>query len=164
VPRLATALYKAVYGSKKRYGPAFRPLGRMRGRYLYASLDVPDAEKRFNLAVPIPDGVTDLVQAQPEVAQVWVEVWPAETVAEVVHTGPYATEPETLRSLYEHVDRQGYQIVGPHEEEYLSGPGTPDARRRTILRYAVARTGPAGDTGGPARRRTSMAPESGSAV
>jgi effector-binding domain-containing protein len=137
VPRLTPALYKAVYGSKRLHGKAFKPMGKLRGRYFYDSLDTPDQEKRFKLALPIPDGTTELVQALPEVAEVTVEVWPEEIVAEVIHTGSYATEAATIEILFEYVRQQGYAIVGPHEEEYLSGLQTPEARRRTIIRYAV---------------------------
>lgn len=137
VPRLTPALYKAVYGSKKLYGNAFKPQGKLCGRYFYDSLDTPDAEKHFQLAVPIPAGTTELRQVLPDVAHVRVEVWPEETVAEVMHTGPYTTEDATIQLLMAHVQRQGYEIVGPHEEEYLSGMQTPVEQRRTMIRYAV---------------------------
>ncbi|MFQ6058061.1 MAG: GyrI-like domain-containing protein [Anaerolineae bacterium] len=131
VPRLVPALYKAVYASKKLHGKGFKPAGKMRGRYFYHP-DAPDEEKRFKLAVPIPDGTTELVQVLPEVAEVKVKVWPEETMAEIIHTGPYATEAETLKILYEFIEKKGYEIVGPHEEEYLSGIRTPEERRRTF--------------------------------
>ena len=139
VPRLTPALYKAVYGAKRLHGKAFKPQGHLRGRYFYAHQDVPDGEKRFKLALPIPEGTTALVQVLPEVAAVGVEVWPAETAGEIVHTGPFAAEAATLAILVAYVEQQGYTIAGPHEEEYLSGPQTPEDRRRTILRYAVRR-------------------------
>jgi hypothetical protein len=103
VPRLTPALYKAVYGSKRLYGKAFKPLGKLRGRYFYASLDTPDDEKRFKLALPIPEGTAELAQVLPDLAEVTVEVWPEETVAEVVHVGPYAAEAATIRQLLEYV-------------------------------------------------------------
>jgi len=139
VPRLAPALYKSVYGSKKLHGPSFKPAGKLRGRYFYDSPDVPDEQKRFKLALPVPDGTTELVQALPDVAAVTIEVWPEETAAEIVHVGPYATETETLEQLFAYLRREGYAVAGPHEEEYLSGPQTPEAKRRTILRYGVRR-------------------------
>ncbi|MFQ6015244.1 MAG: GyrI-like domain-containing protein [Anaerolineae bacterium] len=136
VPKLTPALFKAVYGSKKLHGKSFKPQGKMRGRYFYHP-DAPDEEKHFKLALPIPHGTTELVQVLPEVAEVKVEVWPEETVAEIIHTGPYSSEAETLKILYEFIEKKGYEIVGPHEEEYLSGIKTLEERRRTILRYAV---------------------------
>ena len=49
--------------------------------------------------------------------------------------GPYSDEQPSVNRLHEFIAAEGYELAGPHEEEYLT---KPDAREiRTILRYAV---------------------------
>jgi hypothetical protein len=66
---------------------------------------------------------------------VTLEEWSYGDVAEVLHVGPYAEEPPTIQRLHEFIAGQGYEIAGPHEEEYLT---RPNARLpKTIIRYPV---------------------------
>ena len=65
------------------------------------------------------------------------------TVAEIVHFGPYETETPTIERLLSYIADQGYSVAGPHEEEYIRGPGLPlrsPRRYITIIRYQVTRT------------------------
>jgi hypothetical protein len=59
---------------------------------------------------------------------------------QVMHLGPYAAEPPTIKRLLEHAAEQGYTVLGPHHEIYLSDPTRirPD-RLKTVIRYPVAR-------------------------
>ncbi|MEO3783640.1 GyrI-like domain-containing protein [Actinocorallia sp. B10E7] len=58
--------------------------------------------------------------------------------AQILHTGPFATEPATLTRLYGFLDEKGLAIAGRHHEIYLSNPHrTAPEKMRTILRYPV---------------------------
>ena len=75
-----------------------------------------------------------------------LETWEYGEVAEILHIGSYATENPTVEKLHQFITESGYEIVGPHEEEYLKGPGmfgkgNPD-KYQTIIRYPVARVVP----------------------
>jgi hypothetical protein len=86
-------------------------------------------------ALPVPDAAT----LPPDSGGAKIEVWEYGDVAEILHSGAYADEPPTIEKLKKFIDDQGYQIAGPHEEEYLRGPesGPDTAGYRTIIRYQV---------------------------
>jgi hypothetical protein len=84
--------------------------------------------------LPIPDSVTEL----PDGTQgVRIEDWEYGEVAEILHVGPYSEEAPTIAKLHEFIRESGYEIAGPHEEEYLKGPGmaASPADYWTIIRY-----------------------------
>jgi hypothetical protein len=83
-------------------------------------------------ALPLPAGEP---RSLPGMAPVAVETWTYGDVAEIVHVGPYATEGESIARLHHFIGDQGYEIVGTHEEEYLTPPGAPE--QRTLIRYVV---------------------------
>ena len=64
--------------------------------------------------------------------------------AQVLHVGPYSTEPTTLAGLPAFLDEHGLvDLVGPaggrHEEIYLGDPRrAAPAKLKTILRHPVA--------------------------
>lgn len=66
--------------------------------------------------------------------------------AQVMHVGPYATEPDTMAALPDFLAPEGLtDLVGPrggkHHEIYLSDPGrTAPDKLKTILRHPVAPT------------------------
>jgi hypothetical protein len=63
---------------------------------------------------------------------------PEEDVVEVMHVGPYATEPATIELMQATMHAAGMQAVGPHHEIYLGNPNlTAPEKLRTILRQAV---------------------------
>lgn len=57
------------------------------------------------------------------------------TVAQILHVGEYADEEPTIQRLHAFITEQGYEIAGPHEEEYLSRPGA--RQQKTMIRYQV---------------------------
>jgi hypothetical protein len=67
--------------------------------------------------------------------------------AQVMHVGPYATEPESMAGLPAFLEADGLVDLvgaagGKHHEIYLSDPGRTDpSRLKTILRHPVAPTG-----------------------
>jgi hypothetical protein len=86
--------------------------------------------------LPIPDSITRL----PEGIQgVRVEDWDYGEVAEILHIGPYSEEPPNILKLHDFIRDSGYVVAGPHEEEYLKGPGlaASPADYWTIIRYPV---------------------------
>jgi len=92
--------------------------------------------------MPIPASVTALPE-QDSKAEVKAEIttWEYGDVAEILHVGAYADEPPTVEKLHAFVRAQGYKIIGPHEEEYLKGPGMlfkgDPKKYYTIIRYRV---------------------------
>lgn len=87
-------------------------------------------------ALPLPDSVISL---QPQVEGVKIDYWQYGEVAEILHIGAYSEEPPTIEKLFAFISEQGYEIAGPHEEEYLKGAESgPDASKyMTIIRYQV---------------------------
>ncbi|MCB1325652.1 MAG: GyrI-like domain-containing protein [Spirochaetales bacterium] len=95
-------------------------------------------------AVPAPEGLTELPPDTNDDATMVVELqtWQYGTVAELLHVGPYTEEGPTSERLRNYIEEKGCEIVGPHEEEYWSGPSPfawlddPESYY-TILRYNV---------------------------
>jgi effector-binding domain-containing protein len=93
-------------------------------------------------AIPISGAVLGLTEPvtepglTPKLSQ-----WKYGEVAEILHRGPYNAETPTIKKLTDYIQKQGYEIVGLHEEEYLRGPGMliPGDPKKyyTIIRYQV---------------------------
>jgi len=113
-------------------------------------LTLPEAERNQRLAnmiwkgsaaIPVPASVRSLppVKATDGLTP-RLGVWTYGEVAEILHVGPYDTEPPTIKKLTDYLQAQGYEIAGLHEEEYLRGPGMPFVGPKdyyTIIRYPV---------------------------
>jgi hypothetical protein len=86
--------------------------------------------------LPIPDSITQLPDG---IQGVRVEDWDYGEVAEILHVGSYAEEASTISKLHEFIRESGHEIAGPHEEEYLKGPGMAASPSDywTIIRYSV---------------------------
>lgn len=58
--------------------------------------------------------------------------------AQILHIGPYAEEPPTVRKLHDFIEEKGYAFSGLHHEIYLSDPrkAAPE-KMKTILRQPV---------------------------
>lgn len=116
-PELVPRLYAAV-----------RAPAPLRARWPNAHL-APKDEWIGLWALPVADDVTEVAGAQ-------IEEWEYGQVAEIVHEGPYETEQESIAKLQAFVAEQGLELVGPHEEEYLTPPGVDP--QRTLIRYRVS--------------------------
>lgn len=58
--------------------------------------------------------------------------------AQVLHVGPYATEPDTIARLHAFIHEEGMAPAGRHHEIYLGDPRrTAPERLKTILRQPV---------------------------
>lgn len=104
--------------------------------------DTPKEQWTGLYGLPVPETLAKLenVPQQPGY-QVSLVTWQYGEVAEILHTGPYSTEDATMEKLKSFIAAKGYQLSGPHEEEYLRGPGMfgrgdPD-KYCTIIRYQV---------------------------
>jgi hypothetical protein len=131
------ALFGAVYALKFK---VLRPRGvefkvsAPRARWPLP-LETPREEWVGIWGIPVPDDTDELPQAVPAVP-VALETWQYGTTAHILHLGPYADEEPTVARLRAFVAESGYEIAGPHEEEYLT---MPDAKNlKTIIRYPVA--------------------------
>lgn len=59
---------------------------------------------------------------------------------QVMHIGPYASEPETIARMDAFARENGYKLRGKHHEIYLGDPRRADpAKLKTVLRHPVAR-------------------------
>jgi hypothetical protein len=131
------ALFGAVFALKfkvlKPRGVEYK-VGAPRARWPLP-LDTPREEWVGIWGIPVPDDTDELPQAVPGVPVV-LETWEYGTMAHILHLGPYADEEPTVARLREFIAASGYQIAGPHEEEYLT---MPDAKNmKTVVRYPVA--------------------------
>jgi len=131
-------LYKSFYQLKKHY-IGLRPAA-PRARWLQG-LETDKDKWVAQWGLPIPAEVQDLTVLKNVPQGMRVIQWHYGTIAEILHTGSYATETPTIEKLHAFIQAQGYSINGPHEEEYLKGPGmfgkgNPD-KYKTIIRYPV---------------------------
>jgi hypothetical protein len=87
-------------------------------------------------ALPLPESVETL---RSQVEGVKIDFWEYGEVAEILHVGAYSEETPSIEKLFAFIAEQDYEIVGPHEEEYLRGPesGTDTSKYMTIIRYQI---------------------------
>jgi hypothetical protein len=89
--------------------------------------------------LPVSESVVELPKQKKGIS-VKLSTWEYGTVAEILHKGPYTTEPVTIDKLKQFIKDSGYEVVGGHEEEYLKGPGfwpTNPKDYYTIIRYRI---------------------------
>jgi len=132
------ALYGAAYTLKfdlKKRGEEFK-VEPPRARWFAGEgwREVPREQWEAAWALPVPEGTIELAQKVPE-RPVGLEVWEYGTCAQVLFIGQYADEEPTIRALHAWIAEQGYEIAGPHEEEYLTRPESKEPK--TVIRYQV---------------------------
>ncbi len=136
MPALYGSVYTLKFDLKKRGLPTFKVSG-LRARYPDAHL-VPKEEWTNIIGLPIPEDTTSLHQKVPGI-EVKIENWEYGTVAQILHLGTYAQEAPNIERLQKFIEENGYEIAGPHEEEYLT---SPDAKvPKTIIRYQITKRG-----------------------
>jgi effector-binding domain-containing protein len=84
--------------------------------------------------IPVPAEVEHMPQVD-EAYPAQVQEWEYGTVAEILHEGSYAEEGRAVSRLQKYMAEQKFEVLGPHEEEYLSPPDAPIPR--TLIRYRV---------------------------
>lgn len=132
MPPLFGSVYTLKFDLKKKGLETFK-VSPPRARYPDAHLAKKDAWTII-IGVPVPEDTTSLPQKDPS-ATVKLEIWKYGTVAQILHIGPYDQEVPNIEKLQKFIAENGYEIAGPHEEEYLT---TPDAKvMKTIIRYEI---------------------------
>ena len=75
---------------------------------------------------------------QPAFARLRLEAFQEGLCVQVMHVGPYSTEPATVARMDAFAHENGYQMHGKHHEIYMGNPlrAQPD-KLKTILRHPV---------------------------
>ena len=112
-------------------------------------LEVPREEWCWKLLIRMPDFVTpELVEKAREIVlkkkglelvkKVKFEKIKEGKCIQILHIGPYATEPESLEKMQKLMEKHNLIKNGPHHEIYLSDPRRiPEEKLKTILRQPV---------------------------
>ncbi|QNK61545.1 GyrI-like domain-containing protein [Pedobacter sp. PAMC26386] len=59
-------------------------------------------------------------------------------VVQMMHTGPFSSEPKVIQQLHAYIEKKGLQKTGLHHEIYLTDfRSTPPEKLKTILRQPV---------------------------
>ena len=120
-----------VWIGQKGYIPAGPPSG----TYFNAPEQVPADELLWELHSPIAGDVTP---SGPDEQGLGVKRVEGADVAATMHKGRYEDVGGTVHALEAWIAENGYQIVGPYEEVYLSEPDkTPPEELLTELRFPV---------------------------
>ena len=91
-------------------------------------------------ALPLPINITSAPNLEHKELTAGIVTWKYGNMAEILHIGAYEEEGPSVQKLNAFIEKQGYEIVGLHEEVYLRGPGTPFCKPEnyyTIIRYPV---------------------------
>ncbi|MDH3649148.1 MAG: GyrI-like domain-containing protein [Saprospiraceae bacterium] len=149
------ALYPLAYGIRKvcKSKEMIFSVPKLEGLWWVDSdktaLEVPRSEWCWKLLIRMPDFVTDetVDQARREVMKTkgikLLEAIQFEGITEgkcvqILHVGPYATEPDTIQIMQDFIKERGLKENGFHHEIYLSDPRkTEPQKMKTILRQPV---------------------------
>lgn len=132
MPALFGSVYTLKFALKKNGLPTFK-VSPPRARYPDGLLK-PKSEWTIIVGIPVPNETTSLPQKIPG-TEVRLETWKYGTVAQILHLGSYDQEAPTVERLHKFIGENDYEIIGVHEEEYLT---KPDAKVvKTIIRYDV---------------------------
>ena len=157
------ALYPVAYAIKFDFKTKMKDfvVGKLEGLWWYdeskymddtlvnASVMIPRSEWEYRLLIMMPDFVSeeDFVKAK----EIALKKKSLEFIPEVefysmnegkcvqmLHVGPYSTEPETLRQMAEFIDKNKLGRNGVHHEIYLSDFRKTESKKlKTILREPV---------------------------
>lgn len=151
------ALYTVAYGVKGHCKKAEKDftVPKLEGQWWVdgnprTALEVPREEWHWKLLIRMPVFVTaELVEEARSgalakkkelkiIADVEYETLHEGLCVQMLHVGPYATEPETLAQMEHFISQEQLGYRGLHHEIYLSDPRKIDpAKMKTILRYPV---------------------------
>lgn len=126
--------YRQLYEWIDHYG--LQPAGMPEAVYLTAPETTPQDEAMWELWAPVAPG---LAETEPSDDRIGVKLVAQETVASTVHRGPY----DALGSVYEELTKwtedNGYTMIGPPREVYLTGPDTPQSETLTEIQFPIQR-------------------------
>lgn len=132
MPALYGSVFTLKFDLKKKGLPTFKVTG-LRARYPFI-LQEPKEKWTIHAGLPVPGDTASLPQKVTGVA-VNLETWEYGAVGQILHLGSYAGEESDIKRLLDFVAENGYEVAGPHEEEYLT---RPDAKvPKTIIRYEI---------------------------
>ena len=78
--------------------------------------------------------------ASPALDRLRLEIFEEGLCVQIMHIGPYATEPATVEKMNACAIQNGYRMSGMHHEIYLGNPLRADpAKLKTVLRHGVER-------------------------
>jgi hypothetical protein len=134
--KLMPGLYKTLYTLKfdlKKKGATTFKVGAACARYLDANIADKDNWSIY-IGIPVPEDIEELPVKIPDI-EINLETWEYGTVAQILHIGAYDKETVTVERLLKFIEDNGYEVIGVHEEEYLT---TPKAKvMKTLIRYPV---------------------------
>ncbi|MDD9272232.1 GyrI-like domain-containing protein [Paenibacillus sp. GCM10023248] len=155
--RATEALYTVSYGVKGIYKAELKDftVAKLEGLWwvlgdITQALKAPREEWHWKLLIRMPAFVTEQKVAEARaaalrkkkelkiIASVEFERLHEGRCVQMLHVGPYATEPETLDEMDRFMEANHLKKSGLHHEIYLSDPRKVDTSKlRTILRYPV---------------------------
>ncbi len=106
---------------------------------------------KWTLMILQPDFITNLQVREaisavkekkgfPALSQLRFEKMNEGECVQVLHVGPFSTEPATIGQLHEYIHKNGYELTGKHREIYLSDMRrTAPEKLKTIIRQPVKR-------------------------
>jgi len=105
----------------------------------------------WTLMILVPDFVTPKMFSEavaevrskknpPGLDRARLETLEEGTCVQIMHIGPYATEPESIAKMDTYAKEHGYKMVGKHHEIYLGDPRrAAPSKLKTVLRHPVAK-------------------------
>ena len=77
---------------------------------------------------------------QPGFTRLRLESFEERLCVQIMHIGPYATEPATVARMQAFAAENGYTMSGKHHEIYMGNPLRADPDKlKTVLRHAVVK-------------------------
>ncbi len=149
------ALYPLAYGIKKICKEEDNDFGvpKLEGLWWVegdrSALTVPRSEWHWKLLIRMPDFVSGatMLSVQSEVAkkkkndsiqEISFEKFTEGKCVQIMHIGPYSSEPATINALMEFMAENSLIVNGLHHEIYLSDPRkTEPIKLKTLIRYPV---------------------------
>ncbi len=132
MPAMYGSAYTLKFDLKKKGLETFK-IEPPRARYPDANIKSKDSWT-IDMGIPVPEDTASLPQKVPT-PPVKLETWEYGTVAQILHLGSYDSEGESIVRLQQFIKDSGYEIAGPHEEEYLTRPEAKVVK--TIIRYRI---------------------------
>lgn len=126
--------FRRLYETVEHYG--LQTAGPPHALFVTVPQTTPPGEAEWELWAPIAGGAGTV---EPDEHGFGVKRVEPKTVAATVHRGPYDQVAPTYEALERWLDEQGWLIVGPPEEIYLSGPDTPPEETLTEIEFPVQR-------------------------
>jgi len=74
----------------------------------------------------------------PVLGDIRLERWKEGPAIQIMHIGPYSTEPATIEKMDAYAEEHGYELHGRHHEIYLGDPTRAKPENlKTILRHPI---------------------------